>query len=139
MRFPTLILFFIAAISIGGCFEGPKGDPGDPGPAGPPGPSGEQGKAGPAGLPGKDGKDGIQGPAGPGSPLYVKTIGSNACSSIGCTAECGAEETIAAATCLSSQGPTSLPTISAGGGSGQVWTASCPGPSNGMVLICTRK
>jgi len=52
-RFPILIVLCIAAISLGGCFEGPKGDKGDPGPAGPPGPQGEQGKAGPAGATGK--------------------------------------------------------------------------------------
>jgi hypothetical protein len=93
---------------------------------------------GPAGLAGKDGKDGIQGPAGPGSPLYVKTVDRNACGSIGCTAECSADETIASATCLGNEGATSLPTVHAGG-AGSVWTASCPGPSNGMVLICARK
>lgn len=138
MRYPTLIILCVAAISLGGCFEGPKGDPGPAGPQGPAGPPGEQGKMGPAGLAGKDGKDGIQGPAGPGSPLYVKMIDRNSCGSIGCTAECGTEETIASATCLRSDAPTSAPTIHPGS-SGSVWTASCPDPSIGMVLICARK
>jgi hypothetical protein len=43
-RFPILVVLCVAAISLGGCFEGPKGDKGDPGLAGPPGPQGEQGR-----------------------------------------------------------------------------------------------
>jgi hypothetical protein len=134
-RFPILFVLCIAAISLGGCFEGPKGDKGDPGPAGPPGPQGEQGKAGPAGLPGKDGKDGIQGPAGPSSAVYAKSIGRDACGSIGCTSECATGEIVASVTCLSNEGATLRPTIRTGG----VWTASCPTPSTGMVLLCSKK
>jgi Collagen triple helix repeat (20 copies) len=134
-RFPILVVLCVAAISLGGCFEGPKGDKGDPGPAGPPGPQGEQGKAGPAGLPGKDGKDGIQGPAGPSSAVYAKSIGRDACGSIGCTSECATGEIVASVTCLSNEGAIFQPTIKTGG----VWTASCPTPSTGMVLLCSRK
>jgi Collagen triple helix repeat (20 copies) len=132
---PTFVVLCVAAISLGGCFEGPKGDKGDPGPAGPPGPQGEQGKAGPAGLPGRDGKDGIQGPAGPSSAVYAKSIDSTTCGSVGCTSECGVGEIIASVTCLSSEGATPPPSIHAGG----IWTASCPTPSNGMVLLCSKK
>jgi Collagen triple helix repeat (20 copies) len=134
-RFPILVVLCVAAISLGGCFEGPKGDKGDPGPAGPPGPQGEQGKAGPAGLPGKDGKDGIQGPAGPSSAVYAKSVGSDACGSIGCTSECGTGEIVASVTCLSNKGATLQPSIRTGG----IWTASCPTPSTGMVLLCSKK
>jgi hypothetical protein len=133
--FPTLVVFCVAAISLGGCFEGPKGDKGDPGAAGPPGPQGEQGKVGPAGLPGKDGKDGIQGPAGPSSALYAKSIDGNTCGAVGCTSECGVGEMIASVTCLSGDGATLQPSIHAG----EVWTASCPTPATGMVLLCARK
>jgi hypothetical protein len=133
--FPTLIVLCVAAVSLGGCFEGPKGDKGDPGPAGPPGPQGEQGKTGPAGLAGKDGKDGIQGPAGPSSAVYARSVDSNACGSIGCTSECGPGEIIASATCLSNGGATPSPSIR----TGEVWTASCPTPSTGMVLLCSKK
>lgn len=115
--------------------RGPKGDKGDPGPAGPPGPQGEQGKAGPAGLPGKDGKDGIQGPAGPSSAVYAKSIGRDACGSIGCTSECATGEIVASVTCLSNEGAILQPSIRTGG----VWTASCPTPSTGMVLLCSKK
>jgi hypothetical protein len=134
-QFPTLAILCVAAISLGGCFEGPKGDKGDAGPPGPPGPQGEQGKPGPTGLTGKEGKDGIQGPAGPSSAVYAKSIDSNACSSVGCTSECGVGEIIASATCLSGEGATLQPSIHTGG----IWTASCPTPSSGMVLLCSKK
>jgi hypothetical protein len=135
MRFPSLVVLCVAAVSLAGCFEGPKGEPGPAGVAGPAGPPGPEGKAGLAGLAGKDGKDGIQGPAGPGSPLYAKTIDSNACSSVGCTSECASGEAIASAICLSNTGTLLQPSLH----TGEVWTASCPTPSNGMVLICTKK
>jgi Collagen triple helix repeat (20 copies) len=133
--FPTLVVLCVAAISLGGCFEGPKGDKGDPGVAGPAGPQGEQGKAGPAGLPGKDGKDGIEGPAGPGSAIYAKSIGSETCGAVGCTSECGTDEIIVSITCLSNEGATLQPSIHRGG----IWTASCPTPSTGMILLCSKK
>jgi hypothetical protein len=117
-RFPAIVVLCIAAISLGGCFEGPEGDKGNAGPAGPPGPQGEQGKTGPAGLAGKDGKDGIQGPAGPSSAVYAKSIDSNACGSVGCTSECATGEIIASVTCLSSEGGTLPPSIHTGG----IWT-----------------
>src|ERR1700761_5934455 len=104
--FPTLAILCIAALTLGGCFEGPKGDKGDPGAPGAAGPPGEPGKTGPAGIAGKDGRGGAPGPAGPGSPLYAKTVDSNACGSIGCTSECEAGEIIASVTCLSSDGTT---------------------------------
>jgi hypothetical protein len=134
-RVPALLVLCAAAISLAGCFEGPKGDKGDPGPPGPPGPQGEQGKTGPAGLTGKDGKDGIQGPAGPSSAVYAKSLDSNACGSVGCTSECGTGEIIASVTCLSNQGTPLQPSIHSGG----IWTASCPTPSTGMVLLCSKK
>jgi hypothetical protein len=58
MRAATLIAL-VAALSLGGCFEGPegpagakgdKGDAGETGPAGPAGPAGPQGPAGTSGL-----------------------------------------------------------------------------------------
>jgi hypothetical protein len=136
---PALIVLCVAAISLGGCFEGPKGDTGPAGlagTAGPAGPAGPTGPQGPAGAAGKDGKDGVQGPAGAGSPIYAKTLDSSACGSVGCTSECGSGEIIAAATCLSNDGPTLQASIKAGG---SAWTASCPTPANGMVLLCAKK
>lgn len=128
---PALVVLSVAAISLGGCFEGPRGDTGPAGiagptgPAGPAGPQGEPGKAGPAG---KDGKDGT-------NAVYAKSIDSSACGTIGCISECGTEEIIASATCLSSNGATLQPNIR----SGSIWTASCPTAANGMVLLCSKK
>jgi hypothetical protein len=62
---PTLVVLCVATITLGGCFEGPKGDKSDPGAAGAAGPPGEPGKTGPAGVAGKDGRDGAPGPRRP--------------------------------------------------------------------------
>jgi hypothetical protein len=54
MRFPTLIILCAAAVTLAGCFEGPKGekgDKGDPGVAGIQGPKGDKGDNG---DPGRD-------------------------------------------------------------------------------------
>jgi hypothetical protein len=54
MRFPTLIILCAAAVTLAGCFEGPKGekgDKGDPGIAGIQGPKGDKGDNG---DPGRD-------------------------------------------------------------------------------------
>jgi hypothetical protein len=137
-RFATITVLCVAAISLGGCFDGPKGDKGDKGDAGPAGPAGakgEMGATGPVGSPGKDGKDGAPGPAGPGSAMYAKTIDKAGCSPVGCTSECGTDEVIAAATCLAGDNTTLLPSIHAAG----FWTASCPAPATGMVLLCAKK
>lgn len=136
---PALVVLCVAAISLGGCFEGPKGDTGPAGvagPAGPAGPQGPAGKDGAAGIAGKDGKDGLQGPPGPGSAIYAKALNSNDCGSVGCTSECGSGEIIAAATCLSSEGNAPQASIHSGGAA---WTASCPAPANGMVMLCSKK
>jgi hypothetical protein len=134
-RASTFLALCLAAVALGGCFDGPKGDKGDPGATGAPGPQGVQGKPGPEGPPGKEGKDGIQGPPGPGSAIYAKSVGSNACGSIGCTSECDSGEIIASATCLSNEGNTLQPSIH----TGAVWTASCPTSSTGMILLCAKK
>ena len=137
-RVATVAVLCIAAVSLGGCFEGPKGgkgDKGNAGPVGPRGPQGELGQTGPVGSPGKDGKDGAPGPAGPGSALYAKVIDSGGCSPVGCTSECGTNEVIASVTCLAGDNTTLLPSIHAAG----FWTASCPAPASGMVLLCAKK
>lgn len=138
MRIQTMVVLCVAAVSLAGCFEGPKGDHGEAGPpgrAGPPGPRGPQGLGGPIGPPGKEG---AQGPPGPGSSFYLRSVNGAACSATGCTSGCGLNEVVASATCLKSQGNTLLPNIHAES-LGEAWTASCPSPSNGMVLICSRQ
>ncbi len=46
MRFMALVVLCVAAISLTGCFEGPKGDPGPPGAQGPKGDTGDKGDKG---------------------------------------------------------------------------------------------
>jgi hypothetical protein len=133
---PALAVLCVAAISLGGCFEGPKGDTGPAGVAGPAGPAGPKGPAGEQGPPGVAGRDGPQGPAGPGSPIYAKALDANACGSVGCTSECGSGEIIAAATCLANEGTAPQSVIRSGG---SAWTAACPTPTTGMILLCSKK
>ena len=54
MRFLALIASFVSALTLAGCFEGPKGEPGPPGPPGPQGAQGPQGVKGDKGDPGRD-------------------------------------------------------------------------------------
>ena len=54
MRFLALVASFVAALTLAGCFEGPKGDPGPPGPRGEKGDKGDKGDKGEKGDPGRD-------------------------------------------------------------------------------------
>jgi hypothetical protein len=64
MRIAALALTLTAALTLGGCFEGPKGDAGPAGPAGPKGDAGPKGEAGPAGAKGDPGPAGPKGDKG---------------------------------------------------------------------------
>src|SRR5437588_160387 len=71
----SIVILLSAAVTLGGCFEGPQGPPGPQGAAGPvgqPGPKGDKGEAGERGAPGPKGEAGAKGnpgPAGlPGTP-----------------------------------------------------------------------
>ena len=60
MRVAIALVACVAALTLTGCFEGPKGDKGDKGDTGttgPAGPAGPAGAAGPAGSPGASGKN----------------------------------------------------------------------------------
>jgi collagen triple helix repeat protein len=57
MRSLALISSFVAALTLAGCFEGPKGDPGPPGAQGPRGEKGDKGD------PGDPGRDAVAAPA----------------------------------------------------------------------------
>jgi hypothetical protein len=57
MRFLTLVASFVAALTLAGCFEGPKGDPG------PPGAQGDKGNQGEKGDKGDPGRDAVAAPA----------------------------------------------------------------------------
>jgi hypothetical protein len=54
MRFLALVASFVAALTLAGCFEGPKGDPGPPGAQGEKGDKGDNGDKGDKGNPGRD-------------------------------------------------------------------------------------
>jgi Collagen triple helix repeat (20 copies) len=54
MRFLVLVASFVAALTLAGCFEGPKGDPGPPGAQGEKGEKGDKGDRGDKGDPGRD-------------------------------------------------------------------------------------
>lgn len=75
MRIVALALTLAAALTLGGCFEGPKGDAGTAGAKGDPGAAGPKGEAGPAGPAGPKGDPGPAGPKGDkgdaGAPFYV--------------------------------------------------------------------
>jgi hypothetical protein len=77
MRFLALVASFVAALTLAGCFEGPKGDPGPAGAQGPQGEKGEKGDRGPMGEQGPKGDKGDKGEKGdPGrdavAPLATK-------------------------------------------------------------------
>jgi hypothetical protein len=110
MRFPTVIVLLASAVTLAGCFEGPKGDKGDQGPPGPQGNSGPQGPVGPQGAQGLQGAQGPQGPQGPqgakGDAGAPGTSGVNfriVRAETG-SASCAPDEMIISATCLSQGG-----------------------------------
>ena len=57
MRVAIALITCVAAFTLTGCFEGPKGDKGDKGETGAAGAAGPTGPAGPAGVPGSPGKN----------------------------------------------------------------------------------
>ena len=62
MRFLVLAALFVAALTLAGCFEGPKGDPGPPGPQGEKGDKGDKGEKGDKGDKGDPGRDAVAAP-----------------------------------------------------------------------------
>jgi hypothetical protein len=62
MRFLALVVSFVAALTLAGCFEGPKGDPGTPGPQGEKGEKGDKGDKGEKGDKGDPGRDAVAAP-----------------------------------------------------------------------------
>jgi Collagen triple helix repeat (20 copies) len=62
MRFLALVASFVAALTLAGCFEGPKGEPGPPGPQGEKGDKGDKGDKGEKGDKGDPGRDAVAAP-----------------------------------------------------------------------------
>jgi hypothetical protein len=96
----AVLLMGLALFGLGGCGQGPKGDPGQPGP---PGPKGDPGAAGPAGPVGAAGPPGPQGAEGPPSPSL--RVLRNDCLGGSCTLACRGDEVLVSAYC----GPTHKP------------------------------
>jgi hypothetical protein len=107
MRIGMAVVACLAAITLSGCFEGPKGDQGakgDQGPAGvagPAGPPGVAGAKGDRGETGPAGPAGAPGPAGPaGATASVRIPPPGNCSSPDtCKVQCAANEVMIAAVC----------------------------------------
>lgn len=162
MRITGAILAGLLAVSLAGCFEGPKGDRGEQGtpgatgaagergpagsvgaagPVGPVGPAGPAGVAGPAGLAGPagpqgpSGPQGPAGPAGPAGPNNARVVQVESCIG-GCNQSCAAGEVVASAMCVAS-GPVAAATVGAGQGGG-AWQISCPVGSARLVAVCMK-
>lgn len=99
MRLSIAVVSLIAAFTLAGCFEGPRGPAGPQGAAGPQGPQGQPGAAGPAGAVGPAGAAGAVGPSGPPGVAGFHVLRQNACSGNLCDLICGPNETLVSVTC----------------------------------------
>ena len=105
----ALFMLVLATFGLGGCGQGPKGDPGQPGLQGP---KGDPGVAGPPGPVGPAGPPGPQGQQGPPSPS-IRVVRNN-CLSGECTASCRGDEVLVSAYCGPSHAPGDVPRRAAG-------------------------
>ncbi|NWG25384.1 MAG: hypothetical protein HXY30_13400 [Pseudorhodoplanes sp.] len=137
MRILSVMIAGVLALSVAGCFEGPKGDKGDKGDAGAPGPAGAVGAAGPAGPAGPAGAKGAKGDKGekgdkgdkgdPGAALRVVSAPQKA--------ECAADERMVSGYCAGPYARGQNP-FSATGDSG----ASCSDDASiTTVIVCMKK
>jgi hypothetical protein len=161
MRVAMAIVTCLAAVTLAGCFEGPKGDrgekgePGLAGIGGAPGAKGTQGDRGEPGLPGPAGSAGsagaagpagVAGPAGPAGAagvaanVRIPAVG-NCASSETCKVQCEPAEVMMAAVCNNhkpreGQAAADEPKYeysSAG------TVARCPSPAgDSMVALCVK-
>jgi Collagen triple helix repeat (20 copies) len=134
MRYRTMIVLCAAAVTLAGCFEGPKGDRGDKGDAGvagvagPAGPAGAVGPAGPAGPSGKQGDAGPAGKDGKNGATFRTVRGGS-----GTAVTCDADETMIGAYCTGSW--TSYPLVPQDNG------AKCgdtPTPEIKVTIVCAK-
>jgi hypothetical protein len=104
MRILLSTLLVGVALTLGGCFEGPKGDKGDAGIAGPAGPAGKDGAPGKDGAAGKDGAPGKDGAAGKDGVAgrdgaTIRTV-RHSCSGGNCSHSCDKGEVVVTALCI---------------------------------------
>jgi hypothetical protein len=130
MRVLSLMIAGALALSVAGCFEGPKGDKGDKGDAGAAGPAGAVGAAGPAGPAGPAGAAGPAGPKGDkGDAATLRVVSAPQ------KAECAADERMVSGYCAGTYARGQNP-FSATGDSG----ASCSDDASiTTVIVCMKK
>jgi Collagen triple helix repeat (20 copies) len=90
MRATMALVALVAAISLGGCFDGPQGPAGPPGADGPQGPPGEKGDTGPPGQ---------AGPPGPTGATGLHALRENCAAGSNCDLTCSLGEKMVSATC----------------------------------------
>jgi hypothetical protein len=90
----------VLALAVAGC-SGPKGDKGDKGEKGDPGAAGPAGPAGPQGTQGQAGKNGENGMT---PPPQFRVVRGSAEGVVSNPANCGTDEVMVSATCLSRTG-----------------------------------
>lgn len=90
MRAAMAVIALVAAVSLGGCFEGPQGPAGPAGATGPQGPAGDKGDAGPVGP---------QGPPGPVGASGLHALRQNCAAGSQCDLTCSPGEKLISVTC----------------------------------------
>ena len=134
MRVAIELVACVAAFTLTGCFEGPKGDKGDKGDTGTTGAAGAAGPAGPAGAAGPPGPAGAAGPAGsPGAPGKNFSIFINPANGT-CP---DADEVIVSGYCFTSGNRVPFPSMELLGNNRSA-ECSPPGSAIQMVLICAK-
>ena len=116
MRVAIALVGCVAAFTLAGCFEGPKGDKGDKGDTGTTGPAGP---AGPAGIPGTPGKD---------FSVHINPANGT------CP---GADEIIVSGYCFTSGNRVPFPSMELLGNNRSA-ACSPPGAAIQMVLVCAK-
>ena len=125
MRVAIALVACVAAFTLTGCFEGPKGDKGDKGDTGTTGPAGAAGAAGPPGP------AGAAGPAGsPGENFSIFINPANGT----CP---GADDVIVSGYCFTSGDRVPFPSMELLGNNRSA-ACSPPGAAIQMVLICAK-
>ena len=137
MRVAIALVACVAAFTLTGCFEGPKGDKGDKGDTGTTGPAGAAGAAGPAGpagAAGPPGPAGAAGPAGsPGAPGKNFSIFINPANGT-CP---GADDVIVSGYCFTSGDRVPFPSMELLGNNRSA-ACSPAGAAIQMVLVCAK-
>ena len=131
MRIAIVLAVCMAAFTLAGCFEGPKGDKGDKGDTGTIGPAGPAGAAGPAGPAGVAGPAGAAGsPGAPGKSFSIHINPANGT----CP---DADEVIVSGYCFTSGNRVPFPSMELLGNNRSA-ACSPPGAAIQMVLVCAK-